>query len=158
MLKESGKELIAEVENSSFLQGKVVRVKAEGEEQDGEVEAKAKHCHGDVTTGKGGDLFRLRVDHCRHHHFHRRNGAEGRTFSVKLLSSDDGRKDIVSTVQALCRDGAKPADLTIESFQKSLAGMVSPQFVNSRACVRNVAHFVASRFWRVARPQPDAQV
>lgn len=123
MLKGRARELLAEVEDSAFLEGGVMRVKGELDEQPEEVEGKGKQCRGEAVSARAGvDLFRLRVKHCRHHRFHLKKSTEGHTFSVKLLSADDGRKDIITAVQEMCRKGVKPSDFTVDSFQKAIVG------------------------------------
>ncbi len=167
MLKGRARELLAEVEDSAFLEGGVMRVKGELDEQPEGVEGKGKQCRAEAASARAGaDLFRLRVEHCRHHRFHLKKGTEGHTFSVKLLSADDGRKDIITAVQEMCRKGVKPSDFTVDSLQQAIVGMaVHPHTLSSHAFAispdlleSDRRSSIVSRFWRPSRPQPDAQV
>src|SRR5690349_10888460 len=141
MLKGRARELLAEVEESAFLEGGVVRVKGELGKQPEEVEGKGKQCRGDgIASARAGlDQFLLRVEHCQYHRFHLKKGTEGHIFSVKLLSADDGRKDIVTAIQEMCRKGVKPSDFTVDSFQKAIVGI--PPFIRTVSCSSSLPSF-----------------
>jgi len=126
VLKERGSQLIAEVESSTFFQGGLTRQDEEETLPASTTEGKAKECRVHATKERG--LFLLQANHCQHHRFHQQRQPQQERgacsiFTVKMLSAEDGRKDIIDTVQRLARcDRNHLANLTVSSFQNSLAG------------------------------------
>lgn len=156
VIKRHANELMSELERSPFFKGGLVRLSSPASRQEG----KEKQCtitEVDAPTSKEQvDKLMLQVDNCQHHRYLQKDGAEGRTFCVKLLSADDARLDIINAIKTLSQNGTKPAEINVDYFQKALAGL--PLHHHTVICHLTMSLFFCIRLERSSRPELDTQV